>query len=161
MSAGDEGTLWDLRWHGENWAVASHSTDPQESACPICHRFWSQAHVLCDCPGITDARLEGQFNLSIALSHIPPGPMLDLGRQFQTILSEHNQPQQLAGRWSGHWDPVALESLKPMIATKQIKAALGHMGRITRSTTSACWRQFAAMARKLNPHPPIPWRRNS
>ena len=83
-------TLWDLRWHGENRAVASHSTDPQVSACPICHRFWSQAHVLCDCPGTTDVRLEGQLDLSIAPSRLPPGPMLDLGCQFQTLLSEHD-----------------------------------------------------------------------
>ena len=36
-------------------------------------------------------------------------PMLDLGCHFQTLLSEHNQPQQLARCWSGHWDrdPVA------------------------------------------------------
>ena len=88
-----------------------------------------------------------------------PGPMLDLGRQFQTLLSEHNQPLLLARRWSGHWDPVVLESLRPMIARwtrKQIKAVLGHIARITRSMTSDCWRQFAVMARELNPPPAAP-----
>ena len=34
-------TLWDLRWHGENKAVATQSQDPKVSACPISHRFWS------------------------------------------------------------------------------------------------------------------------
>ena len=157
-------TLWDLRWHGENQAVAFKSTDPQVSACPICHRYWSQAHVLCDCPSTTDARLEGKLDLSISLSHLPSGPTLDLGRQFQSLLLEHNQPQLLARRWSGHWDLAALGSLRPMITRctiKQIKAVLGHIGQITQSTTSACWRRFAAMARELNPppanpHPPIP-----
>ena len=157
-------TLWDLRWHGENQAVASKSSDPQVSAYPICHRYWSQAHVLCDCPSTADARLEGKLDLSISLSHLPSGPTLDLGRQFKLLLSEYNQPQLLARRWSGHWDPAALESLRPMImrcTIKQIKAVLGHIGRITQSATSACWRQFTAMARELNSppakhHPPTP-----
>ena len=57
-----------------NRAVAAHSTDPQASACPICHRFWSQAHLLCGCPSTTDARLEGSLDLTIATSRLPPGP---------------------------------------------------------------------------------------
>ena len=62
----------------------------------------------------------------------------------------------LARRWSGHWDQVALHSLTPMIAKctrKQIKAVLGHVLRVTRATTSACWRQFLATARELSPPP--------
>ena len=84
--------------------------------------------------------------------------------QFQSLLTEYNQPQLLSRRWSGQWDPAALESLRPHIARcrrKQIKAVLGHIGRITQTTTSACWRRFAAIARELNPpsaapHPPPP-----
>ena len=155
-------TLWDLRWHGENRAVAAHSTDPKASACPICHRYWSQAHVLCECSGSTGPRWEGQLDLTIAISHLPKGPMLDLGRQFQTLLSEHNQPFLLARRWSGHWDQGALRSLTPIIANctrKQIKAVLGHVLRVTHATTSACWRRFLATTRDLSPSPsaiPIP-----
>ena len=110
-------TLWDLRWHGENRAVASHSTDPQVNNCPICHRFWSQAYVLCECPSTTSARLRGSLDFTIAISHLPAGPMLDLGRPFQTLLSEHNQPILLARRWSGHWDTVAMGLLHPMMHT--------------------------------------------
>ena len=147
-------TLWDLRWHGENRAVAAHSTDPKVSACPICHRYWSQAHVLCECSGSTGPRWGGHLDITIAISHLPPGPMLDLGRQFQTLLSEHNQPSMLARRWAGHWDQGALRSLAPMIANctrTQIKAVLGHILRVTHATTSACWRQFLATARELSP----------
>ena len=36
-------SLWDLRWHGENRAVAARAVDPQVSACPICRRHWDQA----------------------------------------------------------------------------------------------------------------------
>ena len=144
-------TLWDLRWHGENRAVAAHSTNPQVSACPICHRYWSQAHVLCECAGSTGPRWGGQLDLTIAINHLPPGPMLDLGRQFQVLLSDHNQPFLLARRWSGHWDQAALRSLTPMIAN--CKAVLGHVLRVTHAMTSVCWRQFMATARELSPPP--------
>ena len=70
-------TLWDLRWHGENRAVATHSTNPQLSACPICHLYWSQAHVLCECSGSTGPRWGGLLDLTIAINHLPPGPMLN------------------------------------------------------------------------------------
>ena len=116
----------------------------------------SGLHVLCECSGSTGPRWGGQLDLTIAINHLPPGPMLDLGRQFQTLLSEHNQPFLLARRWSGHWEQAAIRSLAPMIANctrKQIKADLGHILRVTHATTSACWRQFMATARELSPPP--------
>ena len=134
-------TLWDLRWHGENKAVATHSPDPQVSACPICHRYWSQAHVLCDCPGTTSERSGGISDLTIAINRLPPGPMLDLGRKFQTLLVTPNHPTLMARRWAGQWDQAAITALRPDIASctrKQLQAVLGHIGRVTSSTTTAC-----------------------
>ena len=157
-------TYWDLRWHGENKAVAAHSLDPQVSACPICHRFWTQAHVLCGCPSTTDARMEGSLDLNLTVSRLPPGPMLDLGRKFQLLLSSFKQPTLMARRWAGQWDQEAILSLQPDIARctrKQIKAVLGHIGRVTSATAAACWRDFTAMAKDIAPspdppHPPAP-----
>ena len=157
-------TYWDLRWHGENQAVATLSQDPQVSACPICRRFWSQAHVLCECPSTTAARGEGSLDLTLAVNRLPPGPMLDLGRQFHTLLTIPNHPTLMARRWSGQWDQAAIRELQPQIARctrKQIKTVLGHIGRVTSSTASSCWRHFAAMARDLSPPrdqfpPPLP-----
>ena len=155
-------TLWDLRWHGENKEIAKHSQDPQVSACPICHRFWSQAHVLCDCPGTSSARSGGTLDLAIAISRLPPGPMLELGRKFQTLLIIPNHPTLMARRWAGQWDQAAITALRPEIASctrKQLQAVLGHIGRVTSSTATACWRDFLAMARELSPPsyaPPIP-----
>ena len=141
-------TLWDLRWHGENKAVASNSQDPQVSACPNCKRFCSQAHVLCDCPGTMGA--------NISVNRLPPGPMLDQGRKFQTLLSTFNQPLLMARRWSGPWDRAAIAYLQPEMARctgKQIKAVLRHIGRVTNTTAAACWSEFSAMAKDLNPPP--------
>ena len=151
-------TLWDLRWHGENKAVAGYSLDPQVSACPICRRYWTQAHAFCDCPSTTGARMEGSRDLNLTVSRLPPG------RKFQLLLSTYNQPTLMARRWAGRLDQAAIQSLQPDIARctrKQIKAVLGHIGRVTTSTAAACWREFTAMAKDLSPpadprHPPEP-----
>ena len=107
-------TLWDLRWHGENKAVAAHSLDPQVSACPICRRHCTQAHVLCDCPSTAGARMEGSFDLNLIVSRLPPGPTMELGRKFQLLLSTFNQPTLMARRWAGQWDQAAIHSLQPV-----------------------------------------------
>ena len=133
-------TLWDLRWHGENREIATRPRDPQVSACPIRHRFWSQAHVLCDCPGTTGVRTEGALDLTIAINRLPPGPMLELGCKFKSLLIIPNQPDLMARRWAGQWDHAAIEALRPEIANctrKQIKAILGQIGRVTSSTAAA------------------------
>ena len=93
-------SLWDLRWHGENRAVAARTADPQVSACPICQRHWTHAHVLCECPGSTSARAAGTLDLTIAISHLTPGPMLALGRKLQLLLTTPNQPSLMARHWS-------------------------------------------------------------
>ena len=53
---------------------------------------------------------------SIAVSRFTPGPMWDLGHHFQSLLTAYNQPQLMARRWSGQWDPEAIASLQPIIA---------------------------------------------
>ena len=126
--------------------------DPQVSACPICHRHWDQAHVLSECPSSTGARSAGSLDITIAISHLTPGPMLELGRKFQLLLTIPTQPSLMARRWSGQWDQVAIDALQPEIARcsrKQIKAVLSHIGRITGATTAACWRDFIQLAREL------------
>ena len=70
----------------------------------------------------------------------------------------------MARRWAGQWDHDAILSLQPDIARctrKQIKAVLGHIGRVTSATAAACWRDFTAMAKDIAPspdllHPPTP-----
>ena len=134
-------SLRDLRWHGENRAVAAHSTDPQVSnACLICRRLWNQAHVLCDCSSTSGARAAGSLDLTVAIGHLSPGPMQELDRATSNDFSPY--PTNLP---SSQWDHAAIEALQPEItrcSRKQITAVLGHIGRITCATTTACWRDF-------------------
>ena len=121
--------------------MATQSHDPQVSACPICHRFGSQAHVLCKCPSTTAARTEGSMDHNLAVSRLPPGPMLWVGKS--KCFSPPLISPPLWRCWSGQWDQDAIRALQPHIARctrKQIKAVLGHIGRVTSTTASACWR---------------------
>ena len=82
--------------------------------------------------------------------------MQELGRKFQLLLTLPNQPSLTARRWSGQWDQVAIDALQPEISRcsrKQIKAVLGHIGRITCATTAACWRDFILLARETTSNP--------
>ena len=118
----------------------------------------------CDCPSTTETRTEGSLDLNLTVSRLPRGPMLELGRKFQLLLSTFNQPDLRARRWAGQWDQAAIHSLQPDIARctrKQIKAVLGHIGRVTSTTSAACWRDFTAMAKDISSHidprpPPAP-----
>ena len=100
------------------------------------------------------ARMEGSLDLTIAINRLPRGPMKELGCKFQSLLIIPNQPDLMARRWTGQWDPAAIEALRPEIAhctRTQLRVVLGHIGRITSSTTATCWRDFTAMARELSP----------
>ena len=136
-------TLWDFRWHGQNKVAASHSQDAQSSACSICNRFWSQAHVLCDCPG---ARIGGSLDPTLTVNRLSPGPMFELGRKFHKLLSAFNQPTLWTTGPRGY-------SFTPIrnCALHQTKAVLGRIGQVTSTTASACWRDFTAMAKDLSP----------
>ena len=83
--------------------------------------------------------------------------MLELGLKFQSLLVIPNHPTLMARRWAGQWDQAAINALRPEIANctrKQLQAVLGHIGRVTSTTATACWRDFLAMARELPPPPP-------
>ena len=80
------------------------------------------------------------------------GPHAGVGSQVPTLLTLPNQPSLMARRWSGQWDQGAIDALQPEIARctrKQIKAVLGHIGRITCATTTASWRDFILLSREL------------
>ena len=43
--------IWDLRWHGENRAVANPSQDDALHQCALCgHPQCGLAHIVCACP---------------------------------------------------------------------------------------------------------------
>ena len=83
----------------------------QVSSCPSCNRHWSQAHALRECPGSTSARTDGNLDLNIAISRLTPGPVWELRRTFQLLLTIPNQPALMARRWSGQWDQATTGAL--------------------------------------------------
>ena len=96
----------------------------------------------------------GSLDLTIAVSRLPPGLMLTLGRKFQSLLTIHNHPTLMARRWTGQWDQAAITALRSDIANctrKQLQTVLGHIGRVTSASSTASWREFMALARELSP----------
>ena len=59
--------LWDLRWHEENRAVAQGDADLQQHHCLICRRgLGTQAHILCECPALSQVRLSNHIDFNRA-----------------------------------------------------------------------------------------------
>ena len=90
---------WDLRWHGENRAVAARSEAPQVSDYPICRRYWYQAHVLCECPSSTGAMSADSLDLTIAIRHLTPGPG-GVGLQRFRLCVRQGGEDEGRGAWS-------------------------------------------------------------
>ena len=69
--------------------------------------------------------------------------MLELGRQFQLLLSTFNQPSLMARRWAGQWDQAAIRSLQPAIArcTSDISGGLPAPPRQHAGGTSQPWQK--------------------
>ena len=135
-------------------AVVAKTLDPQVSACPICRRHWTQAHVLCDCPCTTSARTAGSLDLTVTISRLNPSPMWELDRKFQLLLTIPSRPSLMARQWSVQWDQAAIGDLQNEIARctrKQFKAVLGSIDRITCASATACWRDFILLSRELLP----------
>ena len=65
----------------------------------------------------TGARSAGSLDLSIAISHLAPGPMQELGRKFQLLLIIPDQPSLMSAtdaRLGGSLDlTIAISRLTP------------------------------------------------
>ena len=49
--------IWELRWHGENRAIANPKQDASHHQCGLCgHPQCGLAHTICECPHLTHAR---------------------------------------------------------------------------------------------------------
>ena len=66
--------LWDLRWHGENQAIAAAGLADHLAACPLWgHSPCSQSHILCDCPGLTHERAGLHLDFRILAGQLARG----------------------------------------------------------------------------------------
>ena len=80
--------LWDLRWHGKNQAVANPGLANILGVCPLRgHGSCSQAHILCNCPGLVAERASLQYELTLLMARFPRGHVARLPGPFSTCSS--------------------------------------------------------------------------
>ena len=92
--------LWDLRWHGENQAIAQPGLKADLTSSPLCgHPRWSQTQIICECPRLTHERAGLHLDLTVLISRHPRGPRRSLGREYQRLL--FHRPAATSGRSNG------------------------------------------------------------
>ena len=106
--------LWDLRWHGENQAVANPALADLLGVCPLCgHPHCSQTHILCNCPGLSAERAGLAHDLALLVNRLPPGPGRSLGRAIHHLLFHHRDIAHRGHLWTGLWTPQQRALLGP------------------------------------------------
>ena len=95
----DRGQLWS----SEHRTLLSHQLQNFTWASTGVTQLWRQyAELIRDTsdrpPANTGYGSPGSLDLNLAVSRLPPGPMLELGRKFQLLLSSFNQPTLMARR---------------------------------------------------------------
>ena len=108
--------LWDLRWHGENQAIAAAGLAAHLAACPLCgHSPCSQSHILCDCPGLSHERAGLHLDFRILVGQLAGGPCRALGRAVTELLFHHPGIQERGQLWTGLWTPKQRDLLAPYL----------------------------------------------
>ena len=138
--------IWDLRWHGDNQAVANPRLDPALTCCPHCHGRYTQTHILCDCPHLTPERSEVLHTLHLAAFRYRADGC-------QTLALAYIRFGQL---WTGLWPPAQRDALRPYLALCSLansKLVLRELGRLTVSAVSHIWDRHLETLHDSEPYP--------
>ena len=94
--------LWDLRWHEENRDVAQGDADLQQHHCLICRRgLGTQAHILCECPALSQVRLSNHMDFNRAARRLPTGLKRTLAQAVVHLLHFHQPLEERGQLWTG------------------------------------------------------------
>ena len=97
--------LWDLRWYGENRAIADPTNALIHGPCPLCNLPYSQTHVTCDCPSLNTTRASRLSDLERHGLRYPRGPMRTLATAYSHLLLHHLPLEERNQLWMGLWQP--------------------------------------------------------
>ena len=93
--------LWDLRWHGENQAIAA--ADPATPNSLALRTPAMFANILCECSGLTHDRAGLHMDLTVLIGPLPRGPCRPLGRVYQYLLFHRPDIAEREQLWTGLW----------------------------------------------------------
>ena len=81
------------------WGKPRHST----GYCRICRRgLGTQAHILCECPALSQVRLKNHIDFNRASRRIPPGPERALGQAVVHLLHFHQSLEERTNSGRGY-----------------------------------------------------------
>ena len=148
--------IWDLRWHGENQAIADPDNREAHSRCGLCaHPHCGLAHIICECPRLSHLRASVHSDLALFIARQPSAPAARVMQHYLQRLVSHPELEQRGHLWLGHWPPTLRQAFGPLLQTLSLregKTALLRFG--TRVTQAYCaiWDGYtAALATALPP----------
>ena len=151
--------LWDLRWHGENQAVANPDMADTLGRCPLCgHPNCSQTHILCTCPGLSAERTGLAQDLTLIVHRLHPGPGRSLGRAVLHLLFHHRDIAHRGHLWTGLWTPQQRALLGPHLRRCRLKDGqriLLQLSTWAASQVPTLWAQFQEHVDALVPLPTL------
>ena len=151
--------LWDLRWHGENQAVANPAMADILGISPLCgHPHCSQTHILCTCPGLSAERAGLAQDLALIVNRLQPGPGRSLGRALHHVLFHHRDITHRSHLWTGLWTPQQRALLGPHLRLCKLKDGqriLLQLSTWAASQVPTLWAQFQEHVEALEPLPTL------
>ena len=128
--------IWDLRWHGENRAVANPSQDDVLHQCVLCgHPQCGLAHIVCACPHLSHTRDGARSDLHTFVTRQPPTPAARVMQRYTQLLFEHPDLDQRGQLWLGHWIPTLRQALHPLLQPLTLREGQSALARIGRRVT--------------------------
>ena len=123
--------IWDLRWHGENRAVANPTQDASLHQCGLCgHPHCGLAHIICECPNLTHARDGARSDLRYFATRQASKPAARVMRRYTQLLFEHPNLDRRGQLWLGHWTPPLRQALRPLLQPLTLREGQAILARI-------------------------------
>ena len=108
--------IWDLRWHGENRAVANPTQDDALHQCDLCgHPQCGLAHIICACPHLTHARDGARSDPRTFVTRQQPSSVARVMQRYTQLLFEHPNLDQRGQLWLGYWTPPLRQVFLPLL----------------------------------------------
>ena len=139
--------IWDLRWHGENRAIADPHLHEALHSCELCsHPTCGLAHIICECPRLTHARADARLDLRLFVTRQTQAPASRLMQKYAHLLFEHPNLVHRGQLWLGHWPPPLRQELAPQLQGLSLRdgqATLLRIGRRAREVFNNLWDAYA------------------
>ena len=152
--------IWDLRWHGENRAIADPTQDEALHRRGLCgHPSCGFGHIICACPHTTHARASARSDLWYFATRQTPASASCLMQTFVQLLFKHPNLDQRGQLWLGHCPPPLRQELAPHLQGLTLRDGQAILTRIGRRASEAfrdLWDTYGEALALAQPPPSEP-----